>query len=83
MVGTPNSTFSMQNQNSFRVVHNETFGDEGYTNNLSLTKARMTNPDSLNPVITHLMGQESKKFPLLYLTEGQRGGVKLVEIQDV
>ena len=83
MVGTPNSTFALQNQNSYRVVQHETFGDEGYTNNLSLAKARMTNPDSLNPVITHLMGQESKKFPLLYLTEGQTKGVKYVEIQDV
>jgi len=82
-IGTPNSSFALQNQNTGRVVHNETFSDEGYTNNLSLTQARMTRPDSLNPVITHLMGQESKKFPLLYLTEGQAKGVKYVEIQDV
>lgn len=83
MVGTPNSTFALQNQNYARVVQHESFGDEGYTNNLSLAQARMTNPDSLNPVITHLMGNESKKFPLLYLTEGQAKGVKYVEIQDV
>ncbi len=82
-VGTPNSTFALQNQNSYRVVQHETFGDEGYTNNLSLAKARMTNPDTLNPVITHLMGQENKKFPLLYLTEGQKKGFKYIEIQDV
>lgn len=82
-VGTPNSTFALQNQNAYRVVHHETFDDSGYTNNLSLTKARMTNPDTLNPVITHLMGQENKKFPLLFLTEGQQGGTKYVEIQDV
>ncbi len=82
-VGTPNSTFSLQNQNSYRVVHNEHFDDSGYTNNLSLTKARMVNPDHLNPVITHLMGQENKKFPLLYLTEGQNKGTKYIEIQDV
>jgi hypothetical protein len=83
MIGTPNSTFALQNQNTGRVLHHETFSDEGYTNNLSLTQARMTRPDSLNPVITHLMGQESKKFPLLFLTEGQNKGVKYVEIQDV
>lgn len=82
-VGTPNSTFALQGQNSVRVVHHESFGDEGYTNNLSLAKARMTNPDTLNPVITHLMGKENKKFPLLYLTEGQKKGYKYVEIQDV
>lgn len=83
MVGTPNSTFALQNGNYARVVQHESFGDEGYTNNQSLTKARMVNPDTLNPVITHLMGNESKKFPLLYLTEGQAKGVKYVEIQDV
>jgi hypothetical protein len=83
MVGTPNSSFALQNGNYARIVQHESFGDEGYTNNLSLAKARMTNPDSLNPVITHLMGNESKKFPLLYLTEGQVGGNKFVEIQDV
>lgn len=82
-IGTPNSTFSLQNQNSARVIHHESFDDSGYTNNLSLTEARMTQPDHLNPVITHLMGQESKKFPLLFLTEGQAKGIKYIEIQDV
>lgn len=82
-IGTPNSTFALQGQQNYRVLHGETFNDEGFTNNLSLTKARMTNPDTLNPVITHLMGQESKKFPLLYLTEGQKKGYKYIEIQDV
>lgn len=77
-----NSTIPGQ-RNSARVVLNETFDDKGYTNNLSLTQARMTNPDSLNPVITHLMGAESKKFPLLFLTEGQAGGTKYVEIEDI
>ncbi len=83
MIGTPNSTFSLQQQNQGRIVQHESFDDKGYTNNLSLTQARMTNPDSLNPVITHLMGREDKKFPLLFLTEGQTKGRKYVEIQDV
>lgn len=82
-VGTPNSTFALQNQNYFRVLHHESFDDSGYTNHESLAKARMTNPDSLNPIITHLMGREDKKFPLLYLTEGQKKGVKYIEIKDV
>lgn len=82
-IGTPNSTFALQNQNSYRVLFKETFNDTGFTNMQSLTQARMTRPDSLNPVITHLMGQESKKFPLLFLTEGQKNGVKYIEIQDV
>ena len=83
MVGTPNSSFALQNQNTFRILHHETFDDSGYTNSLSLTQARMSTPDSLNPVITHLMGNESKKFPLLYLTEGQTKGIKYIEIKDV
>ena len=83
MVGTLNATTAGQNANYHRIVHTETFDDKGYTNNISLTQARMTNPDTLNPVITHLMGLESKKFPLLFLTEGQQGGTKYVEIQDI
>lgn len=68
---------------SYRVIQNEVYNDEGYTNNISLTRARITNPDKLNPVITHLMGAEDKRFPLLFLTEGQRGGTKYVEIEDI
>ena len=83
MVGTLDRTMAGQNANYHRIVHTETFDDKGYTNNISLTQARMTNPDTLNPVITHLMGLESKKFPLLFLTEGQQGGTKYVEIQDI
>ena len=70
-------------RNSFRIIQNETFNDQGYTNNISLTQARITNPDMLNPVITHLLGNESKAFPLLFLTEGQKGGTKYVEIEDI
>lgn len=83
MVGAPNSTLVGQQSNYWRVVHEENFDDKGYTNNISLTQARITQPDSLNPVITHLMGMEEKKFPLLFLTEGQKGGTKWVEIQDI
>lgn len=83
MVGTPNSTIVGQSANYARIVHMETFDDKGYINSQSLTEARMTHPESLNPVITHLMGEESKKFPLLFLTEGTKGGVKHIEIQDI
>lgn len=82
-VGNPNGVLNNQNQNYSRLLLNETYDDKGYTNNISLAKARMTNPDTLNPVITHLMGKESKKFPLLFLTEGQTGGTQTKEIEDV
>lgn len=83
MIGQPTSSFSNQGNNYARIVHLEQFDDKGYTNNISLTQARMTNPDTLNPVITHLMGLDEKKFPLLFLTEGQNGGIKYKEIQDI
>lgn len=83
MVGTPNTTMAGQRSNYWRVVQEETFDDKGYTNNNSLTQARITNPDSLNPVITHLMGRQDKRFPLLFLTEGQDKGTKYQEIQDI
>jgi hypothetical protein len=83
MVGTPNTTITGQSANYARIVHTETFDDKGFINSQSLTEARMTNPESLNPVITHLMGEESKKFPLLFLTEGQVGGTRKIEIQDI
>lgn len=82
-VGTPNSTFSQQNNQYYRVLYEEKFNDKGYTNTESLTEARMLDPDTLNPVITHLMGSESKKFPLLFLTEGQAGGMQWKEIKDI
>lgn len=79
MIGTPNSTMPGQS----RILFKESFDDKGYTNIASLTEARMTSPDTLNPAITHLMGKDSKKFPLLYLTEGQKGGTDWKEISSI
>ena len=82
-IGSPNTTFSQQNNQYARILYSETFDDKGYTNDTSLTQARMVNPDTLNPIITFMMGSEQKKFPLLFLTEGQAGGVNWKEIEDV
>ena len=65
---------SFANQNPARVVHHDTFDGKGFTNENSLVNALLTKPDVIDPVITHLMGQESKKFPLSFLSEGQYGG---------
>jgi hypothetical protein len=74
---------TLSNQNSNRILIHESFDGKGFTNNSSLAAMRLTKSESLNPVITHLMGQENKKFPLTFLTEGQRGGLKQNSIEDI
>lgn len=74
---------TLVNQNSSRILIHEQFDGRGFTTNNSLAQMRLTKADTLNPVITHLMGQENKKFPLTFLTEGQKGGLKQNSIQDV
>lgn len=74
---------TLSNQNSGRILVHEQFDDKGFTTNNSLAKMRLTKADMLNPVITHLMGAESKKFPLTFLTEGQKGGLRKNSIEDI
>jgi hypothetical protein len=66
-----------------RIIYRDKFDGNGFTNENSLANALLTKPDRLNPVITHLAGEESKKFPLTFLTEGQKGGYKTIEINDI
>lgn len=74
---------TLVNQNSSRILIHEKFDGKGFTTNNSLAQMRLTKADSLNPVITHLMGQENKKFPLTFLTEGQKGGLRTNSIEDI
>jgi hypothetical protein len=74
---------TLTNQNVGRIVVHETFDGNGFTTNNSLAEMRLTKSESINPVITHLMGSESKKYPLTFLTEGQKGGMRTIEIEDV
>ena len=71
------------NQDSGRVVVHETFDGNGFTTNNSLAQMRLTKADTLNPVITHLVGSVSKRFPLTFLTEGQQGGTRVEGIEDI
>lgn len=73
----------MTNSNSARILYHDQFDGNGFTNENSLANALLTRPDKINPVITHLAGREDKKFPLTFLTEGQPGGIKPIEINDV
>ena len=70
---------------STQVVYHDKFDAKGFTNENSLASALLTKPDQLTPVLTHLQGREDKKFPLTFLTEGQKGGVRYLskEINDV
>lgn len=51
-------------------LYQDTFNAEGMTDENSLANALLTEPDKLSPVLTHLAGQEDKRFPLSFLTEG-------------
>lgn len=66
-----------------RILYHDKFDGNGFTNENSLANALLTKPDKLNPVITHLAGEESKKFPLTFMTEGQKGGYKTIELNDI
>lgn len=66
-----------------RILYRDTFDGNGFTNENSLANALLTKPDQITPVLTHLAGREDKRFPLTFLTEGQKGGTRLVELNDV
>jgi len=71
------------NQRESRVLFHEKFDGNGFTNNESLAKMRLTKADTLNPTITHLMGRESDKYPMTFLTEGQKGGFRRIDIENI
>ncbi len=58
-------------------LYEDTFNSSSMTDENSLAAALLTQPDVLSPVITHLAGQEDKRFPLSYLTEGM-GATKYI-----
>lgn len=53
------------------IVHEGQIQTKGFTDQNSLVKALAENPDTLSTSITFLMGNFTKQFPLLMLTEGQ------------
>lgn len=66
---------------SMRVLYHDSFDGKGFTDENSLANMLLTKPDQLDPVLTHLMGREDKRFPLSFLSEGQVGGT--MGINDV
>lgn len=71
------------NDSNFRVLYHDTFEGKGFTDENSLATARLTRPDKVNPTITFLQGNPSKKFPLTFLTEAQTKGVDPIAINDI
>lgn len=66
-----------------QIIYHDKFDSNGFTNENTLARAMLTKPDVINPVITHLAGREDKKFPLTFMTEGQKGGYKTIEVNDI
>lgn len=69
--------------NTAQVLYHDKFDSNGFTSENTLANAMLTRPDVINPVITHLAGREDKKFPLTFMTEGQKGGYKTIEVSDI
>jgi hypothetical protein len=69
--------------NSARVVIHDNYDGRGYTNEETLTRYLQKRPDKINPVLTFLQGRDSTDFPLTFLTEGQVGGVKPIEVSTI
>jgi len=71
------------NSTNARVLYHDRHDSTGFTNENTLANALLSKPDQLNPVITHLQGREDNRFPLSFMTEGQKGGTRTIELNDV
>ena len=60
----------MAHENLKFRLYSDVFDEKGMTDENSLANALLTQPDVISPVLTHLSGQEDKRFPLSFLTEG-------------
>lgn len=67
--------------NSSRIIYHDSWEGKGFTDENSLANALLTRPDQFDGVITHLLGKESDKLPLSFLSEGQSGGS--VPVNDI
>jgi len=66
-----------------QIVYPTTHDSKGYLDEQSFAQAQLSKPDTINAVLTHLGGRLSDKFPMTFLTEGQKGGGDYREnIQD-
>lgn len=67
-----------------RILYHDRFDGKGFTDENSLANALLTKPDQISAVITYLAGREENRFPLTFMTEGQKGGLTSTnEINDI
>lgn len=74
---------SLSRQDQSRIVIHESYEGRGFTDVNSLARMRMTKVDTINPAITFLQGRDDKRFPLTFLTEGQKGGRMGIGINSI
>lgn len=75
----------MANFQSRIIVHPENFDASGISNEQTLARARMAEPDKITKITTMLLGawNYGNSFPLLSMTEGASKGTKEIGIEDV
>jgi hypothetical protein len=61
-----------------RIITNQTWNEDMKTNDASLARMLLTQPEKITPVLTYLMGNEDNRFPLHYLSEGMRSTMEIV-----
>lgn len=63
------------------IIHPEGYDTSGVSNENTLVRARLDKPEAITKIVTMLMGAwgYGESFPLLQLTEGQKGGSKEIE----
>ena len=60
-----------------RIITSQTWNEDMKTNDASLSRMLLTQPEKLTPVLTYLMGNEDSRFPLHYLSEGMRSTMEI------
>lgn len=67
------------------TVHDENFDGSGFTNENSIIRALGDKPEQAITTLTHLFGNWglADNFPLLALTEGQKGGFRSINVNSI
>jgi hypothetical protein len=60
-----------------RIITSQTWNEDMKTNDASLSRMLLTQPEKITPVLTYLMGNEDNRFPLHYLSEGMRSTMEI------
>jgi hypothetical protein len=55
-----------------QFLMDQVWNEQMKSNDASFARLINAQPDKIAPVLTHMMGQESSRFPLMYLSEGMQ-----------